>query len=79
MRFRLGTLLVIVTFIAVTVALSYQVAVLQQEIADLRKAVTQHERLLRGSAAFRTAGVRQATTDVGIPYSVEEAMMMDGL
>lgn len=76
MRFRLATLLMFVTFVAVTVGLSYQVVVLRQEVRKLRQEVQS----LYDTTSYRGPGslyYRMYLTSVGVPYSVEEAMMGD--
>ena len=75
MRFRLATLLTFVTFIAITVALSWQIVTLRQEVSQLQEEVQRFSGT-RTQAVWR-AKYNQHVTPIGVPYSVEEAMMMD--
>ena len=98
MRFRLSTLLLLMTLLAVSIGLGHRVHVLQQQVSALQSRIQWLQRAdspqqQRTDARFpdlqkgnRKSDVLlnniprlEPRTDVGVPYSVEEAMLMDGL
>ena len=73
MRFRLSTLLLLMTLLATTIGLGHRIYVLEKRVATLTEELEKSHNSMR-----RFLRVTQRT-NVGVPYSVDEAMLGDAM